>query len=73
MSYGKFIVYNIAGALAWVSLMVGAGFTFGNVPMIRKNFTLVIFAIIFVSILPGLIEYWRVRRGTADVVPAPKA
>ena len=73
MSYGKFIMYNIAGALAWVGLMVGAGFTFGNVPMIRKNFTLVIFAIIFVSILPGLIEYFRMRRESSAPATAPKA
>ncbi len=66
MSYGKFILYNITGALAWVGLMVGAGYRFGNIPMIRKNFTLVVFAIIFVSILPGIIEYLRHRRTPAE-------
>lgn len=65
MSYGRFILFNVIGAVAWVTLFLGAGYRFGQVPVIRKNFTLVIFAIIFISILPGLIEYLRARRESA--------
>ncbi|MBI1910834.1 MAG: DedA family protein [Deltaproteobacteria bacterium] len=62
MSYGKFLLYNIVGAIAWISLFVFGGYFFGNLPIVKHNFTLVIFGIIFVSILPGLIEVIRHRR-----------
>lgn len=62
MEYHKFIGYNVGGALLWVSLFVFGGYFFGNIPAVEENFTLVIFAIIFVSILPGIIEYIRHRR-----------
>jgi membrane-associated protein len=57
MSYARFIVYNIAGGVLWVLSLVFAGYFFGNIPIVKKNFTLVIFAIIFISILPGIIAY----------------
>ncbi|MGE5682805.1 MAG: DedA family protein [Bacillota bacterium] len=59
MSYGKFISYNIFGGLLWVSLFLFAGYFFGNIPFIKNNFSMVIIAIIFISILPGIIEYFR--------------
>lgn len=59
MSYGYFFAYNVVGAFLWVGLFVFAGFFFGNIPVIKKNFTAVIFVIIFVSILPPVIEYIR--------------
>jgi membrane-associated protein len=62
MEYHKFIGYNVGGALLWVSLFVFGGYFFGNIPAVEENFTLVIFAIIFVSVLPGIIEYLRHRR-----------
>lgn len=67
MSYAKFATYNIIGGIAWVWLFVLAGYWFGNIPVVRRNFTLVILAIIFISILPGLIEFWKSRsqRGAA--------
>ena len=55
MKYFKFISYNFIGGLLWVSLFVFAGFYFGNMPAVKNNFTIVIFAIIFISILPGII------------------
>lgn len=67
MSYLRFIVYNVAGGLVWVALFVGAGFYFGNIPMVRKQFTLVILAIIVVSVLPVLVEFLRNRREAARV------
>lgn len=62
MSYGKFIAYNIVGGIAWVVLFISAGYFFGHLPTVKHNFTLVIFAIIFVSVLPGLVEYIRHKR-----------
>ncbi|MEI8245031.1 MAG: DedA family protein [Lentisphaerota bacterium] len=61
MSYARFIVYNIVGGVLWVTLLVFAGYFFGNIPIVKKNFTLVIMAIIFISILPGFIAYWNER------------
>jgi membrane-associated protein len=62
MSYWRFIAFNVAGGVAWVALFVFGGYFFGNLPMVRRNFTVVIIAIIFISILPGVIEYLRQRR-----------
>jgi membrane-associated protein len=56
MSYGKFISYNIIGGVIWVSIFTLAGFFFGNIPFIRKNFSLVVIAIILISLVPMIIE-----------------
>lgn len=61
MTYGRFILYNISGGIAWVVVFILGGYLFGNIPVIRQNFSLVIFAIIFISILPGIVEYLRHR------------
>ena len=61
MTYSKFIIYNILGAALWVALLVYSGFYFGNVEIVKDNFSLVIAAIIIVSILPGFIEFIRQR------------
>jgi len=62
MRYSKFLFYNIIGGLAWVLLFLSLGFFFGNLPFVQENFTLVIFAIIIISILPAIIEYIRHRK-----------
>jgi membrane-associated protein len=62
MSYGKFITYNVVGAILWVGLFVPAGYFFGNITVVRENFSLVILAIIAISILPIAIELLRTRR-----------
>jgi membrane-associated protein len=62
MNYVRFISYNVIGGVAWVFICVFSGYFFGNIPIVQKNFTLVILAIIFISILPGLIEVWRQRQ-----------
>ncbi len=62
MSYRRFAMFNVVGAVAWIGLFLGAGFFFGNIPMVKKNFTLVIFAIIFISVLPAVIETYRARQ-----------
>jgi membrane-associated protein len=65
MSYGPFALYNVTGAIAWVGLCIGAGYLFGNVPLVKDNFSLVALGIIAVSLLPMLVEYLRYRRGGA--------
>ena len=59
MSYGRFIVYNITGAIMWVAIFITSGYFFGNLPMVRKNFTLVIMAIIVISVIPIVIEGYK--------------
>ena len=61
MSYGKFAAYNVGGAILWIGSLLLAGFLFGNLPIVRDNFGLVIIAIIILSILPAVIEIVRGR------------
>jgi membrane-associated protein len=62
MSYPRFIVYNIIGAVLWVGLFVPLGYFFGNMPTVKNNFSLVIFAIIGISVMPIAVEMFRARR-----------
>jgi len=62
MSYGKFIAYNVVGGVGWVVLLTGAGYFFGNIPVVRRNFSLVILAIIVISTIPAVTEALRHRR-----------
>src|SRR5690606_41644169 len=59
MSYGKFASYNVIGAIVWVSSFFFIGYFFGGLPVIKDNFTLVVFGIIILSVLPPLIEVIR--------------
>jgi membrane-associated protein len=65
MSYPHFAFYNVTGALAWVGICVGAGYAFGNVPVVKDNFSLVALGIVAVSVLPVLVEVVRGRRRAA--------
>jgi membrane-associated protein len=68
MRYSRFIFFNVVGALAWVGICSGAGYAFGNVPIVKNNFSLVVLGVIFVSLLPAIFEFVRHRRarsGTA--------
>jgi membrane-associated protein len=65
MRYTTFAAYNVVGAVLWILVCTLAGFFFGNLEVVKKNFTLVILGIVFVSILPALIEYLRAKRQTA--------
>ena len=67
MSYSKFILYNIVGGVAWVCFCLLCGYFFGNIPTVKNNYTLVIIAIVIISVLPGFIEYWRQRRKATKV------
>jgi membrane-associated protein len=61
MTYSTFGLYNITGGIIWVGICTLAGYAFGNVPIVRDNFTLVALGIVFVSLLPILVEYLRHR------------
>lgn len=62
MPYGYFITYNIAGGLAWVLICSFGGYFFGNIPVVKKNFELVILAIVAISVLPIVFEVWKARK-----------
>jgi len=62
MSYPRFAMWNVTGAVVWVTSLTLAGFWFGNIPIVQRNFETVILAIIAISILPMIVEYLRGRR-----------
>lgn len=65
MKYRTFAIYNVVGAVLWVLICCGAGYFFGNLPVVKKNFSLVILGIIIVSVLPMVIEFvlaWRAKQ-----------
>lgn len=62
MPYNRFLGYSIAGAVSWIMVGIGSGYLFGNIPAVKDNFTLVILAIIFISLLPAAIKFWQHRR-----------
>jgi membrane-associated protein len=63
MRYSYFALCNVAGAIIWVGVCVGAGYLFGNIPVVKDNFSLVTIGIIIVSVLPIVITFLRERRG----------
>lgn len=63
MSAPKFLIYNVVGGVLWTALCVGAGYAFGNVPVIKNNFSLVALGIVAVSLLPMVFEILRARGG----------
>lgn len=62
MNYPRFLLYNVVGAIAWVTLFTLAGFFFGNIPAVKENFSLVILAIILLSMVPIAVEWLKARR-----------
>lgn len=61
MTYSRFMTFNVAGALLWMGLLLPAGYFFGNMEIVKKNFGLVVIAIIVISILPAVIEILKER------------
>ncbi|MEO8680445.1 MAG: VTT domain-containing protein [Vicinamibacterales bacterium] len=61
MPYGAFMLYNVTGCVLWVGICTMAGYLFGNIPMVKDNFEIVALAIIGVSVLPMVYEYYRAR------------
>ena len=62
MTYRKFLSYNVIGAVLWISLLVYAGYLFGNIPWVRQNLTLIVLGIVFVSLLPAITTFVNERR-----------
>jgi len=65
MTASKFVFFNIIGGVIWVVVCAGAGYLFGNVPIIKENFSLVAIGIVVVSVLPMVIEFIRHKKGSA--------
>jgi membrane-associated protein len=65
MTYGHFITYNVLGGLVWIAIFLFGGYFFGNIPVVKDNFTLVIMAIIFISVMPMMIEFLNQRYRSA--------
>jgi membrane-associated protein len=62
MRYSAFALFNVVGGLLWVGVCLGAGYAFGNVPIVRNNFSLVAIGIVAVSMIPMVVEWIRHRR-----------
>jgi len=71
MAYSRFVAYSFAGAILWIGSLTYAGYFFGNLPIVRNNLSVVIIAIVIASVMPGVIEFLRARRGRHKGV-APK-
>jgi membrane-associated protein len=69
MSYGYFLSYNIFGGIIWTGLFLWVGYFFGGLPFIKENFSLVILAIILISLIPPVYEYMKAR----STKPSPEA
>ncbi len=61
MNYKKFLSYNIIGGLIWVAIFTFAGYYFGSIPFVKNNFSIIIIAIIFISVVPAIVEYVRCK------------
>lgn len=70
MSYGHFITYNLAGGIVWTALFTFGGYFFGNMPIVKENFSLVVIAIILISLLPAVYEVVKSRRKSAEITEA---
>src|SRR5262245_33132718 len=67
MTYTSFAFYNVAGAILWVASCFGLGYVFGNIPIVKENFSAVALIIIFVSVLPVVWEFIKARRARGQV------
>lgn len=61
MPYGRFVGYNVFGGFIWTGIFLFLGYFFGNIPLVRRNFELVIPVIILISVMPMVVELWRDR------------
>ncbi|MFH0714777.1 MAG: DedA family protein [Candidatus Diapherotrites archaeon] len=61
MEYKKFLAFNVLGGILWTALFVGAGYFFGNIPIVKENFSAVIIFIIIISLIPALVEFARMK------------
>jgi membrane-associated protein len=74
MAYGRFLLFNVSGAILWVVSLAYAGYFFGNLSFVKDNLTAIILGIVIASISPGVIEWWRHRSGPAraEVAASPE-
>lgn len=70
MTYGKFISFNVIGGISWVAIFTFVGYFFGNLPVVRNHFEIVIFAIIAISLVPAVYEFFKARQEMKEVEPA---
>ena len=70
MTYRRFISYNVIGGVAWISSLVYAGYVFGNIPWVKRNLTLIVLAIVVISLLPAVSTFIKERR-SREKPPAP--
>ncbi len=73
MDYPRFLSFNIIGGVAWITLFLFAGYFFGNIPVIQRNFEYVVIVIILLSVVPVLIEWIKHRRERAAAGPTPQS
>lgn len=66
MTYGHFIAYNVIGGIAWVAIFSFGGYFFGNLNFVQENFTFVVLAIILISVLPGVYEFFKERSRSSE-------
>lgn len=71
MSYGRFAMFNVVGAIAWVVSLTVAGYLFGNIPWVRKNLEVIVIGIVVLSVLPVVFEWLKARRQSAKQPAAP--
>jgi len=62
MSYRRFLAFNVVGAIGWITSLVYAGYLFGNIPWVKQNLSLIVIAIVVVSVIPAVTTYLRERR-----------
>jgi len=72
MRYGRFLTFNIVGAAGWVTSMILSGYLLGNVPVIRRNFQMVVLAIIVVSLIPAALQILKGRKRKPELAPTQK-
>jgi membrane-associated protein len=70
MTYRRFLSYNVVGGVAWISSLVYAGYLFGNIPWVKENLTLIVVAIVVISLLPAVSTFVKERRARREP-PAP--
>ena len=70
MRYPTFALYNVAGGVLWVGVCVGAGYAFGNVPVVKNNFSLVALGIVAVSLIPMVVEWLQAQKKRAAALTA---